>query len=139
TVVPEVGSVAAIFRQMIPDFPMPATMTRPVQLHSSCTAASNRASRRATSARIAAASVSSTLRASLRSAMDARLGLLGNTVDRDQAVEQRLEPVELQRVLGVAQGARRVVVHLEEHAVDAGGNAGRGERLDVLREAGGDA
>src|SRR5262245_42336625 len=137
--VPVLVSVAAIFRQMIPDLPIPVTMTRPPQSRSSCTAASNRPSRRLTSARIAAASVSSTFRASARSAIDPRLGLLRDAVDRHQPVEQGLQPIEPQRVLRVALRARRFLVDLDEEPVDAGGDAGGGERLDVLREAGGDA
>ena len=58
---------------------------------------------------------------------------------RHQAAEQRLEQVEAQRVLRVALRARRILVHLEEHAVDAGRDAGRRQRLDVLRQAGRDA
>ena len=49
------------------------------------------------------------------------------------------QPVEPQRVLRVALRARRLLVHFHEHAVDAGGDAGRGHRLDELRLAGGDA
>ena len=44
-----------------------------------------------------------------------------------------------ERVLRVALGLRRILVHFEEHAVDAGADAGAGERLDVLSQAGGDA
>ena len=46
--------------------------------------------------------------------------------------QQRLDPVEPQRVGGVALGARRILVHFHEHAVDAGGDAGAGQRLDVF-------
>ena len=66
-------------------------------------------------------------------------GVLDDRVDGHQAAEQRLEQVEAQRVLRVALRARRVVVDFEEHAVDARRDAGRGQRLDVLRQAGRDA
>ena len=36
--VPVLESVAAILRQMMPDLPMPVTITRPRQSRSSCTA-----------------------------------------------------------------------------------------------------
>src|SRR6266550_3266566 len=88
------------------------------------------------SARIAAASVSSTLRASVRSAMQARLGLLCDRVDRLQAAEQRFEGVETERVLRVAPGARRLFVYLDEHPVEPRSHTGRRKRLDVFREAG---
>src|SRR6266853_54754 len=108
-------SVAAILRQMMPDLPIPVTMTRPRQSRRSRTARSNRSSRRPTSARIAAASVSRTFRASVRSPIDAGLaGVAGIDIFRDrvyrhQAAKQRLEQIQLQGVLRVAPGARRVV------------------------------
>src|SRR5438067_1228950 len=136
--VPVLVSVAAILRQMIPDLPMPVTMTRPRQLRSRSTAASNLASTRPTSARIAAASVSSTFRASARSAIDRHPGLPGDRVNRHQATKERLEAIEAQRVLRIAFGCQRVLVHFEKDAVDAGRHARRCERLDVLREAGRD-
>ena len=115
---------------------MPVRMTRPRQSLQQVDGAVERARRAAaTSARIAAASVSSTFRASARSAIAARASArrrLHDGVDRHQPAEQRLEQVEPQRVLRVALRARRVVVDLEEHAVDAGGDAGRRERLDVF-------
>ena len=43
--------------------------------------------------------------------------------------------IEAQGVGGVALGARRLLVDLHEHRVDAGGDAGRRQRLDVLRQA----
>ena len=61
--VPVLVSVAAIFRQMMPDLPMPVRMTRPRQLQEQVDRRRSCASSRGTSARIAAASVSSTLRA----------------------------------------------------------------------------
>src|SRR2546427_4165428 len=122
--VPVLVSVAAIFWQMMPDLPMPVTITRPLQWRSRLTAQSNRPSRRLRSARIAAASVSSTLRASKRSAMQVRLGPLGDRIDRRQTREQRLEHVHPERVLRVAFRAARFLVDLEEHAVDARGHAG---------------
>src|SRR2546425_6841848 len=123
---------------MMPDLPMPVTITRPRQLRRSWTAASNLASTRATSARIAAASVWSTFRARARSAIDLHLGLLHDAIDRHQSMEQRLESIESQRGLRVAFCRRRVLVHLEKDAVDASGHPRRGERFDVLRKAGRD-
>src|SRR5690242_7893381 len=145
--VPVLVSVAAILRQMMPDLPMPVRMTRPLHCRSSCTAQSKRPSRRSTSARIAAASVSSTLRARARpasfdepaSATRADLARFDDPVERDEPAEQRLELVERERVLRVALGSRRCFVHLEKHAVDARGDAGGCERLDVLGLTGGDA
>src|SRR3954452_16426663 len=102
---------------MIPDLPMPVRMTRPLQWRSSWTAASNRSSRRPISARIAAASVSSTFFASDRSAMQGPLGLFDDGVDRGQAPQQRFERVEPQRVLRVALRARGLFVDFEKDAV----------------------
>ena len=48
--VPVLASVAAIFRQMMPDLPMPVTMTRPWHSYSIRTARSKLSSRRSTSA-----------------------------------------------------------------------------------------
>src|SRR4051812_15838460 len=151
--VPVLVNVAAILRQMMPDFPIPVRMTRPLQRRSNCTAASNRSSSRSTSARMAAASVSRTLRASARpsavvgptptpsngrSAMEARLCLLCDSVDCDKAAEQWLELVEPQCVLRVTSRPRWILMHFEEHAVDTRGDAGGCERLDEFRLAGGD-
>src|SRR3990172_5271622 len=98
---------------------------------------------------MAAASVSRTLRASVRSAIrleggvsiDARfpIGVFDDGVNGDEPPEQGFEQVEAERVLCVAAGARRLVVHLEKHAVYASGHARRRQRLDVLGEAGGHA
>ena len=63
----------------------------------------------------------------------------GRGIDPFQLHDQRLERVEAQRVGRIALGPRGLLVHFHEHRVDAGGHAGGGERLDVLREAGGDA
>ncbi len=60
---PVEASVAEIFWAMIPLLPMPVATTRPVQAKSVSTARSKLSSRRGISARIASASVSSTLRA----------------------------------------------------------------------------
>src|SRR4051794_11268694 len=88
---------------------------------------------------MAAASVSSTLRASARSTMDAGLGLLHDAVDRRQALEKWLEAIESQRVLRVALRARWIVVHLEKHPVDARGDARGCEWLDEVGVTGRDA
>src|SRR5262245_54740659 len=119
---------------MMPDFPMPVTMTRPRQWCRRSTARSKRPSSRGTSARIAAASVRRTLRASSRSAIDTSLFALDHGVKRGQALKERLEQIEAQGILCVALGVRRILVDFQEHAVDARGNAGGRERLDVLRE-----
>src|SRR5690349_14429528 len=138
--VPVLESVAAIFWQMMPDLPIPVRMTRPRHSFSRSTARSNRSSRRSASARTAAASVCRTLRASARSAMSARDGgLFDDRVDGEEAPEQRLEEIELQRILRVALRLRRVVVDFEEDAVDNGRDPGRCQRLDVFRLAGRDA
>src|SRR5262245_15652153 len=134
--VPVLFSVAAIFWQLMPDLPMPVRTTRPRHWRSSLIAQSNLPSSRSTSARIAAASVSRTLRASAWSATKRHLVLLDDRVDGDQPFEQRLELVETQRVLRIALRPRRLLVHLEEDAVDAGSHAGGRERLDELRLAG---
>src|SRR5436190_7186297 len=136
--VPVLARVAAILRQMMPDLPIPVRMTRPLQVLRSSTAQENRASMRPTSARIAAASVSRTLRAKFRSAMDGDR-LTRDFVDGDEPAEQRLEPVERERALRVALRARRVFVHFQEHAVDARRDTRLRERFDVLGEAGRDA
>src|SRR5207244_9265477 len=126
--------------QMMPDLPIPVRMTRPRHSFSRSTARSNRSSRRSASARIAAASVCRTLRASARSAMSARDGgLFDDGVDGNKTPEQRLEQVELQRILGVALRLRRIVVDFKEHAVDNGRDACRRQRLDVLGLARGHA
>src|SRR5262245_4320577 len=69
----------------------------------------------------------------------ARLRRAGDRVERQQPRQGAFEAIEAQRVLAVALGPRRILVDLHEDPVDAGGDAGRGERLDVLRQAGGDA
>src|SRR5436305_1145394 len=83
---------------------------------------------------MAAASVSSTLRARARSPMSGVRGghTLHDGVDRDQPVEKRVEAIQLERVLRVALCARGLFVYFEENAVDAGCDAGRSEWLDVL-------
>src|SRR5581483_2010635 len=134
--VPVLLSVAAILCAMMPDLPMPVRTTRPRQHWRSSTARWNRSSRRSTSARMAAASVSRTRRARARSTMDGSGGALGNPVDRGEPLEQRPDAIEAQRVLCVAPGARRILVHLEEHAVDARGDARARKGLDVLGEPG---
>ncbi len=46
---------------------------------------------------------------------------------------------EAERIRGIALGARRVLMDFHEDRIDAGGNAGGCQRLDVLRQAGGHA
>ncbi len=56
-----------------------------------------------------------------------------------QPLEQWLEQIQPQRVLRVALGPRRLLVHFEEHAVNARRHAGRRQRLDELGLPGRDA
>src|SRR5829696_7269417 len=93
--VPVLASVAAILRQMMPDLPMPVTITRPLQPRISSTARANLSSSRSTSARIAAASVCRTLRARERS------GIFHDLIKGDEAAEERLQSIEPERVGGV--------------------------------------
>ena len=144
--VPVLVSVAAIFRQMMPDLPMPVRITRPRQSRSSSTARSNRSSSRGDQRedrrRFGLEHLAREREISHECARLRRVRLaaaLGDRVDRHQPAEQRFEQVEAQRVLRVALRARGLLVHFEEDAVDAGGDAGRRQRLDVLREPGGDA
>ena len=60
---------------------------------------------------------------------------LGDPIKLDQVAQQWLEPIEAQRVGGVALGARRVLVDFHEHGVDARRDAGPRQRLDVLGQA----
>src|SRR6185436_15664929 len=122
--VPVLASVAAILRQMMPDLPMPVTITRPLQRTTSDTASAKRSSRRSTSASTAAASVWRTLRASVRS------GIADDLIKGDQAPQEGLEAIELEGIGRVALGAARLFVHLHENSVDAGGHAGLRHRLD---------
>ena len=140
--VPVLVSVAAILRQMMPDLPMPVRITRPRQCAQQLAPrASNRSSSRVDQREDRRGFGLEHLARQRRDQPCERAPrrLLGDRVDRDQPPEQRLEQVEPQRVLRVALRARRLLVHLEKHAVDAGGDAGRRERLDVLGQAGGDA
>src|SRR5690242_14122374 len=82
---------------------------------------------------MARASVSRTLRARSRSAMN--VGALCDRVEGLETKQQRLEQIQLERVLRVAPGSRRILVHLEEHAINAGRNPRRCQRSDVLRES----
>src|SRR6187401_1646874 len=118
---------------MMPDLPMPVTITRPLQRTISDTASAKRSSRRSTSASTAAASVWRTLRASVRS------GIPGDLIKGDEAPQEGLEAIEFERVGRVALGAARLLVYLHEDAVHAGGNARLGQWLDVFREARRDA
>src|SRR5262245_44430937 len=119
----------------MPDLPIPVRMTRPRHWRRRSTARSNRSSRRSTSARIAAASVCRTFLARPRSAMDPRRDarLPDDGIDGDELLEQRLERVEAQRVLGVALRALGFVVDFEEDTVHTSPDSGRCQRLDVLR------
>src|SRR5260221_12382602 len=116
---------------MMPDLPMPVRMTRPLHCRRNWTAASKRASSRSTSARIAAASVCRTLRASDRSAMDGP-GVLDDRIDCCQTAEKRLQRIEPQSVLRVAFRARGLFVHFEKDAVAARRQPGRPRRFDEL-------
>ena len=56
-------------------------------------------------------------------------------VNANELVEQSGKPVECERVLPVALGLRRVLVHFHEHAVDACRHARRRHRIDEFRLA----
>src|SRR4029079_13202548 len=105
--------------------PMPVTITRPRQSRSSSTARANPSSRRSMSPMMAAASVCRTLRASDRSVSTPR-GSRGSDdgIDLHQLAEKRLDQIESQGILAVALRPRRLFVHFEEHAVDAGTHTG---------------
>src|SRR5581483_11339898 len=103
---------------MIPDLPMPVRMTRPRHCFKAATALSNFPSSRGMSARIAAASVSSTFLASDKSATLGDLAALHERVDGPQTRQQRLEKIEPERVLRIALRRGGVVVHFEKHAID---------------------
>src|SRR5437899_3071288 len=108
-------SVAEIFWEMIPDLPIPVRMTRPRHCCSRPTARSNCSLRRGMRARIAAASVSRTLRACERSPTALDLAALHDVVEGDEPVQERFKQVEPQRVLSVAPGPRRIIVDLQEY------------------------
>src|SRR5688572_27240993 len=131
--VPVLASVAAILRQMTPDLPMPVTMTRPLQLWISITARANLSSMRCSSARIAAASVWRTLRASVKS------GMSGDLIKSDQPAQEHLEAIEAKSVGRIALGAGGLLMNFHEHAIHAGGDARLRHRLDVFGKAGADA
>src|SRR5687768_18475518 len=95
--VPVLDNVAAILRHTMPDLPMPVMITRPLHSATSVTALANRSSSRSASAMTAAASVCSTLRARDRSGIQ-----LDDPIQLDQTLQQRLEPIEFQRIGGVA-------------------------------------
>src|SRR6478736_2783808 len=107
----------------MPDFPMPVTMTRPLQLRIRTTARSNSAPMRSTSASTAAASVCRTLRAIERS------GMFDDLIKRHEPAEQVLDAIEPQGIGRIALGARRFLVHFHEDAVDSGRDACLRHRL----------
>ena len=134
--------VAAIFRQMMPDLPMPVTMTRPRHSKSSWTARSKSPSSRSTRPRIAC-----------------RLGLEDLAGELERRWRCRVMPTAPRAMSWIFTSrwssgssrssrsafcaslfaARWILVDLHEHAVHAGRDAGRRHRLDVLGLAGGDA
>src|SRR5262245_36348794 len=109
--VPVLARVAAILRPMIPDLPTPVTITRPRHCLMRSTARRNDSFRRGSSARIAFASISRILRASVRSAMN--LLALCDGVEGHQAPQQRLEPIESKRILRIALCHGWIIVDLE--------------------------
>src|SRR5689334_9950836 len=132
---------------MMPDLPMPVTMTRPWHSCSILTARSKFSSRRSISATMAAASICSTFLASDRSVVvlvgisnvsGARplFGVAVDGVEAHQTPDERFDAIERQRVLRVALGRRRVIVDLDEEPVYARRDSGCGQRLDVLSLAG---
>src|SRR5262245_54035264 len=135
---------------MMPDLPMPVTMTWPVQPCSRYTARTNSGPSREIRPRIARASVSSTRRARsisssfffeslIRRSPRDRGARLHERVDAHELLKEGRESVERERVLRVALGFCRLFVHLEEDAVDARRDAGARERLDELGEPRGHA
>src|SRR5688572_30739494 len=128
--VPVLASVAAILRQMMPDLPMPVTMTRPLQLRIRVTARAKLSSMRCSSARIAAASVCRTLRASVRS------GMSDDLIKSDEAPQEGLQTIEAEGVSRIAPGAAGFLVDFHEHAVHPRADSGLGHRLDVFGQAG---
>ena len=118
---------------MMPDLPMPVTMTRPrhcaEQIDGALEPGVEARHERENRGRLGLEHLARERQVSHRRVPPRRFD---DRVDGREPAEQRLEQIEPQRVLRVALGARRIVVHLEEHAVDAGRDARRGERLDVL-------
>src|SRR5688572_28564693 len=104
--VPVLDNVAAIFRQMMPDLPMPVTITRPEQSLTSSTALAKLSSRRSARAATAAASVCRTFRGSVKSGMRLR-----DPIKLDDVSHQRFEPRQRQRIGRVALGGGRLVMH----------------------------
>ena len=106
--VPMLVSVAAILRQMMPDLPMPVRMTRPWHSRRSWTARSKRSSSRST----ARGSRRPPSRAPFARARNhpwivrRTSASLRDRVDGHQPPQQRLQPIQVKRVLGVAFGAR---------------------------------
>ena len=147
--VPVLESVAAILRQMMPDLPMPVTMTRPRQFeqdpHGLFESLVEPIDERQDRGRLGLQDLAREREIDGCDARHARAPDAAAVVSRAAASiafelhDERLEPVEPQRVGGVALRLRGIVVHFHEHGVDARGHAGRRQRLDVLREAGGDA
>src|SRR5687768_1149119 len=123
--VPVLASVAAILRQTMPDFPMPVTITRPLQWRTSSTARAKRSSTRSTSASTAAASVWRTLRARDRS------GMFHDLIKGHEAPQERFHAIQPQRIGGVAFGAAWFFVDFHEDAVHARGHTGLGHRFNV--------
>ena len=112
---------------MMPDLPMPVRMTRPRQSRSSSTARSNRSSSRGDEREDRRGfGLEHLARQREVGQHGARRRISDGSddgIDLHQLAEQRLEQIEPQRVLRVALRARRLLVHFEEHAVDAGGDA----------------
>src|SRR5579875_3335886 len=130
--VPVLESVAATLRPIRPDFPIPVTTTRPRQPSSSSTALSKRPSSRSCRSRMACASISSTRRAT------SRLMLSPLTHERSelvQAVDQRDEPVQVQRVSPVGKRSLGSIMDFHKYPVDAHGYGRPRQRLDVFRLA----
>ena len=163
--VPVLESVAAIFRQMMPDLPMPVVMTRPSarreQFDGSHEPAIEPRDEAPDGGRLGFQHSPRQRELPVRVGRWARVGrrqMGGEDVMRAGCAagtaavappiaactrvdlrEQGTQQIETERVLRVALGGFGSFVDLEEHAVDPGGDAGAGHGLDELRLARGDA
>ena len=122
----------AIFRQTMPDLPMPVRMTRPRQSRTRATAAENR--RRAGRPARARPPPRSRARRGPGRGQPSDRAILSIATSRASSGSTRSSA---QGVGGVAHGGGRVLVDFHEHAVHAGRDPGPGQRRDVLGQAGG--
>src|SRR5262249_49439351 len=137
--VPVLVRVAAIFRHMMPDLPIPVTTTLPVHAANRSMARPKRPSRRAPKAAIALASIDSTRRARRTSSLSrarrtvgGRLAFLGNGIDLLQFAQQRFELVETIRIGPVTERVVRILMHFQEHCIHPGSHCGTSQRTTEL-------